>query len=265
MKGLLKHTFLRKTILGYRKLRHRRGHGVHSPFVFALITKVIEERGSYYSYQDIELLRKQYGYRTESVTFPDQRRKGRERTLPLGRLFQREAIPARKGTLLFRLANYYKPGRILQIGGSIDLSALYLTASARDTHCVVMEHVPSFVPVAREILDKRPLLRPVSVHEGNYAAELPQVLAGMGSPDFVFFNIVPEQTDPVCLFRECIIRANEQTIFVFNEIKSNVAMRSCWQEVCASPEITVAVDLYSLGIAFVNKKLHKRIYKAYLK
>lgn len=34
--------------------RHRKGHGVHSPFVFDLITNVVEENNPYYCYDNIE-------------------------------------------------------------------------------------------------------------------------------------------------------------------------------------------------------------------
>ena len=51
---------LRKSVLLYRGIRYRKGYGVHSPFVFNLITKVIEEHCSYYRTDP------------ETVTFPGQ-------------------------------------------------------------------------------------------------------------------------------------------------------------------------------------------------
>ena len=59
MRIIPKANTLRKGILLYRGIRYRKGFGVHSPFVFNLITKVIEERCQYYSFYDIELIRKQ--------------------------------------------------------------------------------------------------------------------------------------------------------------------------------------------------------------
>ncbi len=264
MKVSLKKTILRKTILGYRKLRHQRGYGVHSPFVYTLITKVIEERHPYYAYQDIEQFRKQFWLRADPVVYPDRRRKGREHTQPLGTLIRREAISPRKGTLLFRLANYYKTARILQIGSSHDLSAVYLSAYAKGVWCTVLEPVPAFAAVAREMYAKS-LFNPIDLREGAYEETLPGVLTDLKLVDFIFFNTCHEQNNPIRLFRECVNYTNEQAVFVFNEIKANRAMRQCWHEVCTSPDVTVTVDLYSIGIAFRNPKLHKRTYKAYLK
>ena len=53
------------------------------------------------------------------------------------------------------------------------------------------------------------------------------------------------------------------TIFVFEGIKASRKMREFWKEVCAHPEVTVTIDLYSMGIVFFNKKLHKRDYIVY--
>ena len=49
----------------------------------------------------------------------------------------------------------------------------------------------------------------------------------------------------------------------FEGIKASRKMRKFWKEVCAHPEVTVTIDLYSMGIVFFNKKLHKRDYIVY--
>ena len=59
MNALSKTNTLRKSLLLYRFLRYRKGFGVHSPFAFSFITKVIDERCPYYCYDEIELVRKE--------------------------------------------------------------------------------------------------------------------------------------------------------------------------------------------------------------
>lgn len=56
---MAKRIFKKYYIKAIRRLRHRRGFGVHSPFAFSLITKVIEENFMYYSYAEIEQIRRE--------------------------------------------------------------------------------------------------------------------------------------------------------------------------------------------------------------
>ncbi|WP_455632434.1 O-methyltransferase [Parabacteroides sp.] len=236
---------LRKGALLYRCIRYRKGFGVHSPFVFNLITKVIEEKCSYYSFYDIELLRKQL-LQTRSI----------------GEIVKREAIRPKHGALLFRLTNYFKSKNILQIGTTMGLSTLYLTSYATGLRCIALENVPEFAAIARQAFAKEGR-NPVDLRIGNYKDLLPQALNDINSLDFVFFNTLYEQQNNLWLFNECMKYAHNDTVFVIEGIKASRKMRELWEEICACPEVTVTLDLYSLGIVLFNKKLHKRDYIVY--
>ena len=81
--------------------------------------------------------------------------------------------------------------------------------------------------------------------------------------DYVFFNTLYEQQNNIWLFEECLKHVHGDTVFVFEGIKTSRKMREFWREVCCHPEVTVTIDLYSMGIVFFNKKLHKRDYIVY--
>lgn len=86
-----------------RRIRHRRGYGIHSPFAFALVTGVIYERGAYYAY---EALRR-------------ERRRRRVRG------------DERDDRLLLRLANDFQPRRALLWTTADDMAPAYLLAGCR--------------------------------------------------------------------------------------------------------------------------------------
>ena len=253
---------LRKSVLLYRGIRYSKGYGVHSPFVFNLITKVIEERCSYYSFYDIELIRKQLLFRDDSITYPDRQQKRKLRHRTIGEIVEREAIKPKHGALLFRLTNYFKSQNILQLGPSMGLSTLYLTSYAPGLRCIALENIPEFASIAR-IAFENAAHNPIDLRTGNYKELLPRALEDMGKVDFVFFNTIYEQQNNVWLFNECSKHVHDGSVFVFEGIKASRKMREFWKEVCAHPEVTVTVDLYSMGIVFFNKKLHKRDYIVY--
>ncbi|MDH6358399.1 SAM-dependent methyltransferase [Parabacteroides sp. PF5-9] len=253
---------LYKGSLLYRRIRHRHGHGVHSPFVFNLITKVIREKSPYYSFQEIELLRKKLRFQQEMITYKDRKHPNKTRSLSVGKLVEREAISPKYGALLFRLTNYFQSKHILQLGGAMGISTLYLTTYATDLRCVVLEDVEAFADVSRKVFDEA-AHNPIDLRVGVYNVLLPRVISEMKTLDFVFFNIRNERADTYDLFTACLKAAGEQTVFVFDGIKSTPSMRKLWKQVCDHPEVSVTVDLFSLGIVFFNKKLHKRNYIVY--
>ncbi|MCD7916195.1 MAG: SAM-dependent methyltransferase [Tannerellaceae bacterium] len=262
MRIIPKTNTLRKTILIYRSIRHRNGHGVHSPFVFNLITKVIEEKRPYYTFHDIELLRKQLIYKEEKITYPDRHHKGKLRTRSISKIVAQEGIKPKHGALLFRLANYFKPRSILHIGPSMGLSALYLSSYQTGANCIALEHIEEFATISRWIYE-RAGRNPVSLQVGAYQNTLPPVLTSLNQLDLVYFNTATETFENEWLFTTCLKYIHDQTVFVIKGIKSNKEMRAFWSAVTGRPKVTVTIDLYSMGLVFFNRKLHKRNYKTY--
>ena len=150
----------RKTILFYRFLRYRKGFGVHSPFAFALITRVINERWGFYCYDDIELIRRQLVHK--------------------GSTGVRREIKCSHGQLLFRVVNYFKPKRILQIGSPAGIATLYLTSYASDIQCIALE---ADAESARETAwcVRKYAHAPAEVLTGDYKETLPQALQKLGT------------------------------------------------------------------------------------
>jgi predicted O-methyltransferase YrrM len=227
----------------YERIRHIRGHGIHSPFVYNLITKVIEERRRYYSFDDIELIGKQLLFREEE-------------------LVKREAFRPKFGALLFRLTNYFHPQYIIQIGATTGLSTLYMASYASGINCISLENIPEYMPVSHWTYTKA-AKTPIDVREGDYEQTLPQALQDMKRLDMVFFNLRREQTDRLWLFNECMKYIHNDTFFVFDGIKSNSSARNHWKRICDHPDAMVAIDLSSTGIVFFNKKFQKRSYLLY--
>ena len=157
MNNISKANTWRKTILLYRFLRYRKGFGVHSPFAFSFITRVVDERWEYYCYQDIELIRKQ--------------------------LVQHENRPVRHeikrshGELLFRVVNYFKPRKLIQFGSPAGIGTLYMASYASGLHCLVLEENEEFAQQTRWSLQRKTYI------SGSYIDEALKHI----HPDTVFF------------------------------------------------------------------------------
>jgi hypothetical protein len=115
-KNGMNRTFAIKSYLRYlAKAGHRKGFGIHSPFVFSLLNSVFYEKLQYYCYERIEDLRDQLTCEKAVVRITDRGTGGyKERTL--GNIVKRSVKRTKYAQLLFRLANSNRSKIILDVG-----------------------------------------------------------------------------------------------------------------------------------------------------
>ena len=231
----------------YRKLRYRKGYGVHSPFTYNLITKVIEEKTPYYGFEDIENFRKELLNRENSIKI----------------LTAQETQPKNYGALLFRLVNFFKCRSILQIGSSTGLMSLYLAFPLRKScECYALEERTGLLEAARKVADIFSLKK---LHwiEGAYPESLQQLKPETASFDFIFINAKgdSERTREALGLIETFIYP--ETVMVIDKIRRDKAMKKLWEEIKNRPDVRLTIDLLSLGLVFFNTQLHKQHYKNY--
>ncbi|WP_431218031.1 hypothetical protein ACQ86N_35660 [Puia sp. P3] len=111
-----------------------KGHGVHSPFVYDFIIHVLNDRKRYADYEAIEGLRRRLRgdgtlLEVEDLGAGSAWKEARQRTV--GDITRRAAKAPGLGQLLYRIARYYRPGVMLELGTSLGFSAAYLAAGGR--------------------------------------------------------------------------------------------------------------------------------------
>lgn len=106
-----------------RRFRHRCGYGVHSPFAFEFITGVIYERWPYYAYSELDALLPWW-----------------VRGLGLR--------PRKRLRLLFRLANWREPARMLLVDPSPEAYAYIRRAVQKAELCSNPDGVADFIYVS---------------------------------------------------------------------------------------------------------------------
>jgi predicted O-methyltransferase YrrM len=231
----------------YRRLRYRKGYGVHSPFVYSLITKVIEEKASFYAFDEIEAVRK------EMINTYN----------PLSHLTIKETQHRNYGALLFRMVNFFKCNSVLQIGGSSGIMSLYLAmASPLNCRCYVLERRNGLLEKVKTFSNTHGL-KHLHFLEGNYDESLRNLRADSIQPDLLFINDLSEYPDVEKAFSSCFPFMNKQAILIIDNIKKDKRKHELWQKIKNHSLSRVTLDLYALGIVFFDDKLPKKHYKTY--
>jgi predicted O-methyltransferase YrrM len=244
------------------QLRTLRLHGIHSPFVFKLQHEVIDHDGTYVPYVQIENLRHELLADKREIKIKDFGAGSRTNPSPVRRICdiaKNSAKSPKYAQLLFRLVNHFKPDTILDLGTSLGLTTAYLASGKRNATVYTFEGCPETAGVARENF-KSLKLGNIQVIEGNLDETLSDNLKKNGQVDFVFFDGNHRYEPTMRYFRQCLAKAHENSVFVLDDIYWSKEMERAWKEITAMPEVTVALDLFQIGIVFFRKGQEKEYF-----
>src|SRR4030095_4692041 len=154
----------------YLTASNKRGHGIHSPFVYEFITKVLNDRRTYPEYDTVEKLREVL-LQDETVLSVDDfgagSAKDKTATQTSASIAAHAAKPAKFGQLLYRIVKYYRPHNIVELGTSLGLSTSYLSMAGPDAKVITMEGAPSVAASARQNFNGLNF-RNIAIIEGNF-------------------------------------------------------------------------------------------------
>ncbi|MDR1783349.1 MAG: hypothetical protein LBR13_03720 [Dysgonamonadaceae bacterium] len=236
-----------KPVKIYRKLLYRKGYGVHSPFIFNLITKVIEEKSPYYFYEDIENFRNDLVAKKNKISI----------------FTKREAKNSKYGALISRLVNFFKCNSVIQLGGSTGIVSLYAAFPLKSScRCYILEERRGMMDAAKSFAEAAGLQN-YTVMEGNYSEKIEKIKTENQFFDLIFLNHFGDADKTANSLQLIEPLICEKTVLVIDNISGNQKMLDLWERIKRSPKTGVTIDLYALGIVLFNDKLNKSHYKCY--
>lgn len=208
------------------KVRHHKGHGVHSPFVFDLINNVIEEKRSYYSYQEIQ-------------SFLDQN--------------NTQKLSLKKEDLLsFRLVNYFGAHKILEIGAGNGVNTLCLAAPSSKIECLSIETDDT----KRNNLGEIYKLFENRITLAKSFSDIPDQKFDCIYLDLNNYNDLSEE-QLMALVTNC----HEKSFIVIKGIRRNKKQNQLWKCLKSNERRTAELDLFNTGILFFDKQLYRWKYQ----
>ncbi len=251
---------MKKTQIIYNYLIYRikciNEHGVHSPFVFELLLSTIYNRKAFYSYGPIENIRQNMLSLKQKVNCVDLGAGSNVQNKVSKSIYEiagTSAKPAKYAQLLFRLINHFQPSTILELGTSLGISSAYMAAANSKSKLVTIEGCEEIAKVATRNFEKLNL-KNIEQVIGNFDEVLPTVLMRVNQLDFVFFDGNHRKKPTLNYFKQCIEKAVETSIFIFDDIYWSSEMKEAWEEIKSNERVTVSLDLFYMGIIFFRKE-----------
>lgn len=235
-------------------------HDVHSPFVYDLITKVIEDKTVYSDYKSVKELKRELLKSDLEITVADfgagsTSLKTDKRIV--GDIVKTSAKSAKYGQLLYRLVKRFEPINMLELGTSLGISATYISLPNSQNKLITIEGSEMLANLARQNFEKINL-KNIDVVSGNFDDQLPKVLKRTNQLNFVFFDGNHRKEATLNYFNQCIPFINNDSLFVFDDIHWSDEMEEAWEEIKKHPSVKVTIDLFFIGLVFFRKEQPKQ-------
>jgi predicted O-methyltransferase YrrM len=233
-------------------VKARTRHAVHSPFVYQLISEVLRVDEELPEFGAIEQLREDLLHSDQVIRVNDLGAGSKVMDSPLrpvSDMARTSLKPPRQAQLLFRLARYFNPTTVLELGTSFGLSTLYLARGAENGTVTTVEGCPQTFRIAQHHFEQ---LRQQNIEPilGSFRSRLPDILRRSGTLDLVFIDGHHASGPTLEYFEQCLTRINNNSVFVLDDIHWSRGMETAWESVKAHPRVTVTIDLYDLGLVF---------------
>lgn len=232
----------------------KNAHGIHSPFVYSLYNDVIINKGSYYSFDKIEQLRKKLLTTSIEIDVTDLGA-GRSGKRTISEIAQRSAKNYKYCQLLFRLVYHFKPETILELGTSLGISTAYLASANPIAKVITIEGCPNTADEAKRNFEMLGLKNIESL-VGNFDTLLHAVLCRLPAAGcrLVFIDGNHRKEPTLRYFHALLEKATNDSIFIFDDIHWSDEMEKAWEEIKKHPQVTLTIDLFFLGLVFIRNE-----------
>lgn len=231
-----------------------KGHGVHSPFVFDFIKKVLRDNAFYDCYPVIETARKNLLQQKREIEVEDLGA-GSSVTRSAKRVVAAIAAsslkPAKYAQLLFRIVHYYKPVMILELGTSFGITTSYLASGNALANVHTIEGSKAIGALAANTFE-RVGIKNIRLTTGDFNHVLPMLLPAISPVNLSFIDGNHRKEPTLNYFEQLLNHSTDSSIFIFDDIHWSPEMEEAWTSIKANPAVTLTIDLFFIGIVFIN-------------
>ena len=230
------------------------GHGIHSPFVFDFIKNILNDKKKYECFPPIEKIRKELlhdkrviqveDFGAGSLAVPGKQKKVND--------IATSSLKSEKlAQLLFRIIKYYNLKTIIELGTSLGITSAYLAAN-KTSEVFTLEGAKNVAAIAENNFKKLGLQN-IKVIQGNFDDTLPPLVAQVKNIDLAFVDGNHLKTPTLKYFQQFLQKANDRSVFIFDDIHWSVGMEGAWKEIQQHPSVTLTIDLFFIGLVFFRK------------
>jgi predicted O-methyltransferase YrrM len=218
-------------------------HGVHSPFVFHLLTKCFYDKKPKPAYSILKNYQQTSPINKDLITITKTA----------------ETSPKR-AKLLFKISQYFQPKTILEIGTSSGLATTALALGNPQAEVTTIETCLKTATIAKtqfkafQCENIHLALSDIENHLQNITLDSSDETEKF---DLIYFNANHSKKEILTYFDLLLPTINNDTAWIFNDIHSSTEIEEAWEFIKKHPKVKVTIDTFQWGFVFFRYEQEK--------
>ena len=232
-------------------------HGVHSPFVFDLVTKCFYDKTKFPEYTVLKQYRNSLLVNKNTIDVTDfgaGSRVFKSNTREISKIAKNAGISPKNAELLFRIVNYFQPESILEIGTSLGLATSALSLGNKNGKITTLEGCPNTMSIAKNQYQLQNLnnIEFINTEFSSYLKKLPT-----SSFQLIYFDGNHSQKATLEYFELLLPTITNDSVWIFDDIHWSAEMENTWEIIKKHPKVKVTIDTFQWGIVFFRAEQEK--------
>lgn len=239
--------------------RSKNQHGVHSPFVFSLVTKCFYDTKTKPDYKILKAYRNDLLSNKNTIEVTDfgaGSRVFKSNTRQISKIAQTAGITPKRAELLYRIVRYFQPETILEIGTSLGLATSALSLGNPKTKITTLEGCPQTSGIAQKQFAKFKLDN-IETVVTEFTAHFENYQLSTVNYQLIYFDGNHSKQATLDYFDLLLPTITNETVWIFDDIHWSEGMEEAWEIIKNHPKVTVTIDTFQWGLVFFRYEQEK--------
>ena len=236
-------------------------HGVHSPFVYNLVTKCFYDSSSYEAYYNIEEYKKKLLNNHAKINVNDLGKGSqamKSTTRSISNMAKYAGTTIFRAKLLFRLVSYFQSKHILELGTSLGIATQAMCLGNTEANITTIEGCPNLSEFSKVNFGNHQL-KNITLLNQDFRSAIKTLSSN--TFDLIFFDGNHQKDATLYYFEKLLPTVHNDSVFIFDDIYWSKDMTEAWNTIKKHPKVSVTIDTFIWGFVFFRKEQLKENFK----
>jgi len=239
---------------------HRKGHGIHSPFVYDLVSRVFRNKLDPDIVLYIEKIRRKMISDTSTIEINDlgagSVKAKYDKKRKVSEIARYSSVSRKYGILLSSISKEFGKPYMIELGTSLGISTMYMALASPDTLMITIEGCSKTARIASENFDQAKV-KNIELHKGSFDEVLPEILDSCKTPGLVFIDGNHRREPLLRYFALIADNSGNNTVVIIDDISLSQEMAQAWREIKSHSKVSVTIDTGRMGVVFFRESINR--------